>query len=133
MPRKDGLQVAKEILDLNPNQRIIFASAYVQETLEESVKKLKRVVVLLQKPFDIDALVNTIECNEAYEGLKKLMVDIKKIVSDKTNDGDLTQEQIKGLFKNLRKIQKGKSLMYFFLCASTSIILYSMEPLSSII
>ena len=31
MPRKDGLEVAKEILELNPRQRIIFASAYVKK------------------------------------------------------------------------------------------------------
>jgi CheY-like chemotaxis protein len=36
MPKKDGLEVAKEILDLCPNQRIIFASAYVLETLRVS-------------------------------------------------------------------------------------------------
>jgi CheY-like chemotaxis protein len=35
MPKKDGLQAAKEILDINPEQRIIFASAYVRETLVE--------------------------------------------------------------------------------------------------
>lgn len=33
MPGKDGLQVADEILSLKPRQRIIFASAYVIETL----------------------------------------------------------------------------------------------------
>src|SRR5919109_1574182 len=48
MPKKDGMEVAKEILDLNPNQRIIFASAYVRDTLEDSVKQLNRVVELLQ-------------------------------------------------------------------------------------
>lgn len=46
MPKKDGLQVAKEILKLNPKQRIIFASAYVKETLVESVKQLNQVVEL---------------------------------------------------------------------------------------
>jgi CheY-like chemotaxis protein len=44
MPRKDGMQVAKEILEMNPKQRIIFASAYVEETLEDAVKQLKQVV-----------------------------------------------------------------------------------------
>jgi CheY-like chemotaxis protein len=29
MPSKDGMEVAKEILQINPYQRIIFASAYV--------------------------------------------------------------------------------------------------------
>jgi CheY-like chemotaxis protein len=49
MPKKDGLEAAKEILELNPRQRIIFASAYVKETLEDSVKQLKQVVELMQK------------------------------------------------------------------------------------
>jgi hypothetical protein len=90
---------------------------------------------LLQKPFHIDTLVDTIEDKEAFEGLKKLMVDIKKISRDKTNDddADLTHGQIKGLFESLRKIQKGRSFMYFFLCVLTSSILCSMEPLASII
>jgi CheY-like chemotaxis protein len=65
MPKKDGLQVAKEILDMNPEQRIIFASAYVQETLVESVKELKKVVELMQKPFSMSALIDTVENKEA--------------------------------------------------------------------
>jgi CheY-like chemotaxis protein len=58
MPRMDGLQVAKEILTINPRQRIIFASAYVKETLKDSVKGLKQVVELLQKPFSSQILVD---------------------------------------------------------------------------
>src|ERR687895_1867748 len=73
MPKKDGLQVAKEILELNPEQRIIFASAYVVETLTESIKELKKVVELLQKPFSISALADIVENKEAYEGFKILM------------------------------------------------------------
>jgi len=38
MPKINGLDVAKEILSINPHQRIIFASAYAKETLEESIK-----------------------------------------------------------------------------------------------
>jgi CheY-like chemotaxis protein len=51
MPGMNGMDVAKEILEVSPHQRIIFASAYVEETLEESVKQLKQVVELMQKPF----------------------------------------------------------------------------------
>src|SRR5919197_3244581 len=58
MPKKDGIEVAKEILEFNPNQRIIFASAYVKETLVDAVKHLKEVVELMQKPFDANALVD---------------------------------------------------------------------------
>jgi CheY-like chemotaxis protein len=117
MPKKDGMEVAKEILDLNPNQRIIFASAYVRDTLQDSVKQLKRVVELLQKPFSPEILIDTIEDREAYEGLKKLMVDVKQMSRVKSND--FTQEQIRSLLGSLRKIQKGRSFIYFFLSGLT--------------
>jgi CheY-like chemotaxis protein len=104
MPEKDGLEVAKEILEMNPEQRIIFASAYVKETLEESVKELKEVVELMQKPFDADVLVDTIEDREVQEGLKKLMTNLKQ-----SKDLDPTFEQIRDLFEGLRKIQKGRT------------------------
>jgi CheY-like chemotaxis protein len=106
MPKKDGLQVAKEILHMNPEQRIIFASAYVQDTLAESVKELKRVVELMQKPFSMSALVDTVENTEAYEGLKTLMTTAKDIIKDLDNPP--SSDQIKELFEGLRKVQKFK-------------------------
>ena len=39
MPVMDGYDTALGILKINPHQRIIFASAYVQETLSELIKK----------------------------------------------------------------------------------------------
>src|ERR671931_2333972 len=104
MPKKDGIEVAKEILELNPNQRIIFASAYVKETLEDAVKELKRVVELMQKPFDANALVDTIEDREVYENLKDLMKSVRKIREDQP-----TQKQIKDLLESLKKIQKRRT------------------------
>ena len=79
MPRKDGMQVAEEILAMSPKQRIIFASAYVEQTLDDSIKQLKQVVELMQKPFGADVLVNTIEDKEVYEGLKQIMLSMKQI------------------------------------------------------
>jgi CheY-like chemotaxis protein len=131
IPKKDGLQVAKEMLELSPNQRIIFASAYVLETLEDSVKLLKRVVELLQKPFIPKALVDTIEDKEAQEGLRMLMMNLRNEANIRvTNDGNVSSdenngrngdsdenndnlepslEQIADLFEGLRKIQKGRT------------------------
>jgi DNA-binding NtrC family response regulator len=111
MPGKDGMEVAKEILELNPNQRIIFASAYVKETLEDSVKELKRVVELMQKPFDADTLVDAIEDKEVQEGLKKLMTNLRQTSTTSANDKDFepSLEQIRDLFEGLRKIQKGRT------------------------
>jgi CheY-like chemotaxis protein len=71
MPGMNGMEVAKKILAVNPHQRIIFASAYMKETLQESVKQLKQVVELMQKPFYLRQLVDTIEDKQVYEELKK--------------------------------------------------------------
>ncbi|MDQ6864163.1 MAG: response regulator [Thermoproteota archaeon] len=104
MPKKDGMEVAKEILAQNPHQRIIFASAYVRESLEDMVKQLNQVVELLQKPFEPSALVDTIEDKEIYEGLEKLNADIELI-----KDLKATHEQLSDLLEGLRKLQKGRT------------------------
>jgi response regulator RpfG family c-di-GMP phosphodiesterase len=105
MPKKDGLEVAKEIFEINPEQRIIFASAYVKETLTESVKELKRVVELMQKPFSMSSLIDTVENKEAYEGLKSLMTTARHVIKDFENP---SSNQIRELFEGLRKVQKFK-------------------------
>ena len=104
MPRKDGMQVAEEILAMSPKQRIIFASAYVEQTLDDSIKQLKQVVELMQKPFGADALVNTIEDEEIYQGLKQIMLSMKQI-----KDADPSPKQLRSVFESLRKIQKGRT------------------------
>jgi len=115
MPGKDGMEVAKEILTINPDQRIIFASAYVKETLEHSVKQLKRVVELLQKPFEIQAFIDTIEDKQVYEELKKIMINIRAIDDDNTLSGQessdisTSRERMRDLFECLRKIQKNRT------------------------
>lgn len=76
---KNGMQVASEILAECPNQRILFASAYVEDTLKESIKTLKQIVELLQKPFGLQKLLNVIEDTTTYEELAKLNVDIKNL------------------------------------------------------
>ncbi|MEW6605228.1 MAG: response regulator [Thermoproteota archaeon] len=103
MPKMDGVEVAKHMLDMHPHQRIIFASAYVRETLVDSVKQLKQVVELLQKPFDLDTLVDTIEDKNIYEKLKKLNVKVKEI-----RNLNPTHEQVKDLLEGLVKLHKIK-------------------------
>jgi CheY-like chemotaxis protein len=107
MPKKDGLQVAKEILAANPSQRIIFASAYVKETLRESVKELRQVVELMQKPFLPEALVDVVEDSDAYPELKKLFANVRKMTeSDFENP---SPDLIKDILEGLKKIQKGRT------------------------
>jgi CheY-like chemotaxis protein len=107
MPKKDGLEAAKEILALNPSQRVIFASAYVKETLRESIKELSQIVELMQKPFLPEALVEVIEDTEAYPELKKLFANVSKMAeSDFENP---SPAQIKDILEGLKKIQKGRT------------------------
>jgi DNA-binding response OmpR family regulator len=104
MPKKDGMEVAKEILAVNPHQRIIFASAYVKDTLVDSVKQLRQVVELMQKPFELDALVDTVEDKEIYAGLEKLNVKVQQI-----KDLDPSHEQVRDLVEGLSKIMKNRT------------------------
>jgi CheY-like chemotaxis protein len=104
MPGMNGMEVAKEILNADTHQRIIFASAFVKETLEHSVKELKQVVELIQKPFTLKHLTDTVEDTQAFEELKELNVDVGRI-----RGADLSHEQIFDLLVKLRRIQKNRT------------------------
>ena len=101
IPGMNGMDVAKEILEINPHQRIIFASAYVEEILQESVKRLKQVVELIPKPFSLRNLVETVEDKEAYEELEKLNLDVGRIRNAKPS-----HELLIDLLERLRRIEK---------------------------
>jgi CheY-like chemotaxis protein len=101
MPKINGMQVAKEILAVNPHQRIIFASAYVKETLMDSIQQLNQIVELLQKPFGPDVLADTIEDKGIYLELKKLNVNIDDIKA-----AGLRHEQLRDILDILKKRQK---------------------------
>jgi CheY-like chemotaxis protein len=98
MPRRDGIEVAKKILAADPGQRIIFASAYSKDILFDSVKRLKKVSEIIQKPFDLDELVSMIENREAYGRLEKLNEEIGQMA-----DSDLTRERIMDFAKRLKQ------------------------------
>src|ERR671932_2808464 len=99
MPKINGMEVAKEILAINPHQRIIFASAYVKDTLIDSVQKLTQPVELLQKPIQEEELVDTIEDKEIYSQLQKLNVNINDIKA-----ANLRHEQLMGLLQVLKEL-----------------------------
>jgi CheY-like chemotaxis protein len=60
MPKKSGSEVATQILNVKPNQKIIFASAYALTGSEET-KDLKNKVDYLQKPFSLNSFVQKIQ------------------------------------------------------------------------
>ena len=101
MPKIDGLEAAKEMLRLRKNQRIIFASAYVKETLMDSVKHLEQVVELIQKPFEPKVLVDLVEDTSTTKELK----EINKLVAN-LDPNQPSDKQIGELLDVLKKIQK---------------------------
>jgi DNA-binding NtrC family response regulator len=104
MPSINGMDVAKEILAINSHQRVIFASAFVKETLEHSIRELKQVVELIQKPFSLNKLVDIIEDKEVYEDLRTLNIDV-----DLVKAANPSHEQILDLLERLKRIQKHRT------------------------
>jgi two-component system cell cycle response regulator CpdR len=63
MPKKNGMEVAEQILSKVPSQRILIASAYTHEITES--KAITERVQMLQKPFEFDAFVGLVEQRQA--------------------------------------------------------------------
>ncbi len=61
MPRKNGAEVAKEIFECRPNQRIIFLSAYGQGILEKTGDLKDDTVQIIQKSFSLGFLLQKVE------------------------------------------------------------------------
>jgi DNA-binding response OmpR family regulator len=74
MPDRNGVEVAKEIQSINPYQRIIFFSAFIEEWFD-SIRGLKSPVEFLQKPVANKKLIDAIEQTEIFEQLERLNID----------------------------------------------------------
>jgi CheY-like chemotaxis protein len=101
MPKINGIEVAKEILTVNSRQRIVLASAYLQDTLIKSLQQLKQIVEVLNKPFSQQELLGTVENAEIYSELKELDVDVETL-----KGANLTNEQLRELIPSLIKERK---------------------------
>jgi DNA-binding response OmpR family regulator len=60
MPKKGGIEVAKEVLARFPSQRILIATAYTKEIFSWVPEELQHLE-FLQKPFELDELIAVIE------------------------------------------------------------------------
>ena len=99
MPKKDGLEAGKEIIDLNPSQRIIFCSAYVKEDFADLIKDFgAKVLGVLQKPFKLSVLTTAIEADEVYRELENFYCRV-----DKDFKFDPTDPYIKKTLKSLNE------------------------------
>lgn len=61
MPKKSGVEVAKEILDKRPNQRIIFASAYDINSLIKASGNVASSIEVLEKPFSLNTMMSKLQ------------------------------------------------------------------------
>lgn len=59
MPIKDGATLANEILEINPNQRIVYVSAFGKDLLGKI--DAESGVEFMPKPFTLKALLNLVE------------------------------------------------------------------------
>ena len=104
MPKINGLDVAKEILSINPHQRIIIASSYNKEIFDEAADNFGLPLEILQKPFLGDELLNMLNDTTLYEKLTKSVIDVEPIKKAR-----LRHEQLKALTDLLDKIDKKRN------------------------
>jgi len=96
-----GLDVAKEIISLNPHQRIIIASYYGKEVFDEAAESFGLPLEILQKPFFGNDLLDMINDMTLYDKLKKRLIDIEPMKKAKFRHeqlkliSDLLEEQDK--------------------------------------
>lgn len=78
MPVLNGLQTAIEILKINPDQRIIFASGYIEKTLSDSLTKINRAIEIIKKPFSVEALDDMINNKILLNKFKEINLNQKE-------------------------------------------------------
>lgn len=94
-----GIEAAKEILIVNPRQRIIIAADCITHDLLDSMKMLENFSVeLLQKPSGDDAIVSLVEEKELFTELQKLDINTEYVKS-----AQFRHEQMIGILNALRK------------------------------
>ncbi len=77
MPRMKGLEVAHEILEFNPKQRILIVTAHVKAIMS-GIKKLSSKIELLSKPFPSLAMIRQVEGLARFRWNQKLAKGMKE-------------------------------------------------------
>jgi CheY-like chemotaxis protein len=90
MPRIDGIEVGKEILAVNPRQRIIFASAFLLPLdTDRTYAGNKTGSRKITQPFIQQIQVDKVEYKEIYSELGKFNVNIDCIKAADTRHDQL--------------------------------------------
>jgi CheY-like chemotaxis protein len=72
----DGMEIAKEILAVNPRQRIVLiVTADVYQSIAKFSEEVKSSLAILRKPIANHSLIDIIELKKVYLELQKMHVD----------------------------------------------------------
>jgi CheY-like chemotaxis protein len=102
IPKMNGIEVTKEILTVNPHQRVILTSDDDKAT-SKGLGQLNQKAEILKKPFSEQMLIEKIEDVHIYSALKELNIDI-----DDIKRAHLTHEQLRKVLQILRKRKRIK-------------------------
>lgn len=97
IPKMNGIEVTKEILTVNPHQRVILTSDDDKVT-SKNPGRLKQKVEILKKPFSEQLLIEKVEDAFIYSALKELNIDIEDI-----KRAHFTHEQLSKILRILKK------------------------------
>lgn len=107
---QNGLLIAKEILELKSDQRIMFASAWPKKAFIEYVSTLKSVPEVLPKPFEKEEFINLAERINLYDIAKKFTKQLREMKNP--NNPNVDVKSLESLFKLMnnarREFLKGK-------------------------
>jgi len=110
LPSKDmsstqnGLHIAKEILKLKGDQRIMFASAWPKKAFVEYVSTLKSVPEVLPKPFEKEEFINLAEKINLYDIAKKFTKQLREMKNPNSPEVDI--KSLESLFKLMNNARR---------------------------
>jgi CheY-like chemotaxis protein len=76
MPFMDGVETAKELQFLNPNQKIVFITGYAESVLQK-IPQLSRNVLVMKKPFTVQELLLAVE-NFSVDLIREMTKNIRQ-------------------------------------------------------
>jgi len=91
MPELDGVSLARTIIKLCPEQRMIFASAFVKETLSRILKEVDMVIAVMHKPFKLESLINLIEDTKTANMVNEINSNVREMSKFKESDQKIKQ------------------------------------------
>ena len=101
---QNGLHIAKKILEMKNDQRIMFASAWPKKAFVEYVSTLKSVPEVLPKPFEKEEFINLAEKIKLYDIAKKFTKQLRDMKNPNNPNVDI--KSLESLFKLMNNARR---------------------------